>query len=443
MSNELRELAIQLVVQTNPLRVHAVRVSRDRVRIAMSFVTLGARCPQCHQVSRRVHSRYTRQPSDKTWGSLLTHIEMHVRRFHCDAVGCAQRIFTEQLPGFVQRYARRTEQLNDQLLLLAYVTGGAAGSRVAARFKITISADSLLRLVRRGGRLTDEPTPRVLGVDDWAKRKGHSYGTILCDLERHQVIDLLDDRDVTTLQTWLEAHPGIEVICRDRAGQYAEGARLGAPNAMQVADRFHLLMNLTDTVKRVAEQQRAHLHVNVVKPIQIETATHVGASQRRTRDPLKVPRQNRFLQRQAQRQHRWLDRQREVQGLQAQGLSQRQIQTQLKMSRATLKRYVSHDPLPEHALRNATLKPYAAYLEDRWQAGVHNATQLFNDLVARGYRGSYLLVSRFVHPWRNTLSPSVSSQHTPPASCVNDPPITETPAALPATHIVREVCTPR
>ena len=148
MSNELRELATQLVVRTNPLRVHAVRVSRDRVRIAMSFVTIGARCPHCHQVSRRVHSRYTRQPIDLTWGGLLTQIELHVRRFHCDVMGCAQRIFSEQLPGFVQRYARRTEPLNDQLLLLTYVTGGTAGSQVAAGFKIPISADSLLRLIR-------------------------------------------------------------------------------------------------------------------------------------------------------------------------------------------------------------------------------------------------------------------------------------------------------
>ena len=117
MSNELRELATQLVVRTNPLRVHAVSMSVDRMRIAMSFVTIGARCPQCHQVSRRVHSRYTRRPLGLAWGGLLTQIELHVRRFHCDALGCAQRIFTEQLPSFVQRYARRTEQLNDQLLV--------------------------------------------------------------------------------------------------------------------------------------------------------------------------------------------------------------------------------------------------------------------------------------------------------------------------------------
>lgn len=444
MSNELTDLATQLVVRTNPLRVHAVRVSRDRVRIAMSFVTIGARCPQCHQVSRRVHSRYTRQPIDLAWGSLQTQIELHVRRFHCDVMGCAQRIFSEQLPGFVQRYARRTEQLNDQLLLLAYVAGGAVGSRVATGFKIPISADSLLRLVRRGGRLTDQPTPRVLGVDDWAKRKGHSYGTILCDLERHCVIDLLDDREATTLQTWLEAHPGIEVICRDRAGQYAEGARLGAPNAIQVADRFHLLMNLTDTVKLVAERQRAQLQVNVVKPIRIETQSNDETPRRRTSYHLKLPRQNRFLQRREQRQQRWLDRQREVQNLKAQGFSQRQIQIQLKMSRGALKRYLSHDTLPEHALRNATIKPYATYLEERWQAGVHNATQLFNDIVARGYRGSYLLVSRFVQPWRNILTQSVvAAEHTPLTTTLSDPPVTETPVALPATLTVREVCTPR
>lgn len=254
---------------------------------------------------------------------------------------------------------------------------------------------------------------------------------------------MLDDREASTLQTWLEAHPGIEVICRDRAGQYAEGARLGAPNAMQVADRFHLLMNLTDTVKLVAERQRAQLQVNVVKPIKVEPESNAGASRRRKSYHLKSPRQNRFLQRREERQQRWLDRQRDIQALKAQGLSQRQVQTQLKMSRGALKRYLSHDTLPEHALRNATIKPYTIYLEERWQAGVHNATQLFNDIVAHGYRGSYLLVSRFVQPWRNALSQLVSDEHTQPASTVNDPPVIEAPAILPATLTVREVCTPR
>ena len=148
VSNELRELATRLVVRTDPLHVHAVSVGGDHVRITISFATLAARCPCCHQGSRRVHSRYVRRPTDVTWGGLPTQIELHVRRFHCDTPNCLQRIFTEQLPGFVQRYTRRTVRLEDQLLLLAYVAGGAEGASVAARFKTPISADTLLRLIR-------------------------------------------------------------------------------------------------------------------------------------------------------------------------------------------------------------------------------------------------------------------------------------------------------
>ncbi len=384
-----------------------------------------------------------RLPVDVAWGDLRTQVELHVRRFHCETQGCTQQIFTEQLPGFVRRYARRTERLDNQLLLLTYVAGGQAGSMLAEHFKISISPDTLLRLIRRSGESKDLPTPRVLGVDDWAKRKGQSYGTILCDLERHQVIDLLDDREATTLQAWLEAHPGIEVICRDRAGQYAEGARLGAPSALQVADRFHLLMNLTDTVKQVADHQRTHLHVSVVKPIKVEPEPNTDPRRRRKRYHLKSPRQNRFQQRREERQQRWLDRHYEVNALKEQGLSHRQIQAQLKMSRATLKRYLSHESLPDHALRNATIKPYVTYLEERWQAGAHNATQLFHEIVARGYRGSYLLLSRFVQPWRNTYSQSMPEQSYQPALEVPNLPATESIATLPATITVHEVCTPR
>jgi len=156
-----------------------VTVLGDRVKITMSFVSVGARCPCCHKVSRRVHSRYTRQPTDLVWGGLTTQLELHVRRFQCDTLDCKQQIFAEQLPQFLRRYGRRTEwplegplSLEDQLLLLAWVAGGEAGTGIAKRFNIPISADTLLRLTRRRGGSADLKTPRVLGVDDWAFRRG-------------------------------------------------------------------------------------------------------------------------------------------------------------------------------------------------------------------------------------------------------------------------------
>ena len=195
MGNELRDLATHLIVRTQPLRVNAVTVVSDRVKVTMSFVTVGARCPCCHgpskghfRVSRRVHSRYTRQPADMVWGGLTTQLELHVRRFHCDTPNCAQRIFAEQLPQFLRRYGRRTEwpspsngprglerppSLEGQLWLLAWVAGGEAGSGIAERFHVPISADTLLRITRRRSSSVDLNTPRVLGVDESGPSRGH------------------------------------------------------------------------------------------------------------------------------------------------------------------------------------------------------------------------------------------------------------------------------
>ena len=166
MWNAIRDLATQVIVRTQPLRVNAVTVLGDRVKVTMSFVSIGARCPCCHKVSRRVHSRYTRRPTDRVWGGLTTQLELHIRRFHCDTPNCAQQIFAEQHPQYLRRYGRRTESLEDQLLLLAWVAGGEAGIGVAERFHIPISADTLLRITRRRGGTADSKTPRVLGVDE-------------------------------------------------------------------------------------------------------------------------------------------------------------------------------------------------------------------------------------------------------------------------------------
>ena len=229
----------QLMVENNTRLVMVLRATGE-----------ASHCPGCRQESRRIHSRYRRRLSDLPWKGIPVRIELRVRRFFCDSQDCGQQIFTERLPKTVQRYSRHTCRLSASLQQITSVLGGSAGSRLAKQLGILASGSTLLRQLRRKLIKPSARGPRVLGIDDWAWRKGHRYGTILCDLERGKVVDLLPDRSAESTAEWLRAHPGTEIVSRDRASLYAQAATTAAPQAVQVADRWHLLHNLTEAVHR-------------------------------------------------------------------------------------------------------------------------------------------------------------------------------------------------
>src|ERR1039458_3222509 len=205
-------------------------------------------CPACRQESWRIHSRYKRRLKDLPWEGVPVRIELRVRRFFCDTEDCGHHIFTERLPKTVQRYARRTCRLSASLERITLVLGGSAGSRLAEQLGILASGPTLLRQLRRKVIFSSAQAPRVLGIDDWAWRKGRRCGTILCDLERSKVVDLLPDRSAESTAQWLRAHPGTEIVSRDRANLYAEAATKAAPHAVQVADRWYLLHNMSEAL---------------------------------------------------------------------------------------------------------------------------------------------------------------------------------------------------
>ncbi|MFI9601411.1 ISL3 family transposase [Streptomyces sp. NPDC052043] len=223
--------------QTTDVEVSDVTISANRVTVHAATTRAGAECPSCGTPSSRVHSSYVRRLDDSATAQRRVVIELRVRRFRCRQQACKQETFVEQVEGVSFRYGRRSQQLQAALQRLGLMLAGRAGSRLAEAFAVPVSRSTLLRLIRALPEPAP-PAPRVLGMDEFALRKGHVYATILVDIETRRPVDLLPDRTVETVRSWLAAHPGVQVICRDRSASYAEAARLGAPDAIHVADRF-------------------------------------------------------------------------------------------------------------------------------------------------------------------------------------------------------------
>ncbi len=209
----------------------------------------------CHSETEKVHSRYPRTVADVSWGSYQVYLELQAKKFFCYNKNCKRRVFTERLPRIVPPWGRRTERLTNQLTKIGLAMVRLPGSRLTAHLGVKTSRQTLLRLVMKMPPPSYQ-VPLVLGVDDWAYRKSKTYGTILVDLEKHQPIDLLSDRKASTLTEWLEQNPGVEIISRDRSKAYKQAADRGCPEAIQVADRFHLLENLTNPLEIVLNEHR-------------------------------------------------------------------------------------------------------------------------------------------------------------------------------------------
>jgi transposase len=216
------------------------------------------RCPSCHEPSKSFHSHYRRTVADLPWHDIAVRMQLNSRKFRCRNELCRQKIFCERLPAVVNTYARKSCRLDGALTWLAFALGGEAGARTTERLRMKTSGDTLLRIIRRTisqqSSLPFNNEPKVIGVDNWAWRQGCTYGTIIVDLERRKVIDLLPDREASTLTDWLLARPSIETVARDRSVTYHNGIMMGRPYATQIADRWHLLNNLGDGLEKMIER---------------------------------------------------------------------------------------------------------------------------------------------------------------------------------------------
>lgn len=366
-----------------------------------------AHCPVCNQVSVSRHSEYSRRLSDLPWQGFTVQLRLSVHRYRCRNPLCSRKIFCQRTPGVARVYARQTDRLAEIVSLVGYIAGGLPGARLLDRLSMKTSDDTVRRRVSRNLPLFPEHQPiRYLGVDDWAWRKYQSYGTILVDLERRRVVDLLPDRSAESLTLWLKQHPTVEIIARDRSGLYADGASQGSPSAKQVADRFHLVLNLSAAMERVLEERSRELVLppapaNSSPPSEPPVANQASADSPTVQQSLPQ-----------KRRQRRLERYQLVVELYHKGLSKKAIARELNIERKTVRRWLRSDQFPERkppSGRRQQVATHGDYLQQRWKEGCHNATRLFQEIRELGYQGSRQMVSSFVSPWRKTSRPSAKT----------------------------------
>lgn len=388
-----------LLTDPTAIEIEKFVSQENAILIVARTIQPTAICPQSKKPSRSLKTRYLRRLSDLPWHGVMVKLELHTRKFRCPNELCARKVFCERLPKVVAPYSRRTIRLNQVIELLAFTIGSRASGRAATELAFPIGKDVCLRAMRLRAINSESTTVRVLGVDDFAFRRGKTYGTILVDLERRKPIDLLPDRNSETLTEWLKQHPEVEIISRDRSTSYADAASTGAPQSKQVADRWHLLKNLSDLVERFFMNNHRLL---------TQTAMQIHSEQLAKESEIRLPLPQEMNQAAAnakpisERRQKLFD---SIKDLQSKGVGICAIARKLGVARNTVKKYLRCDAPPCHARgagKPSSVLPFAEYLEKRWREGAHNGFLLWQEIKERGFRGEVDSVQRFIRPWRTT-----------------------------------------
>jgi Transposase/zinc-finger of transposase IS204/IS1001/IS1096/IS1165 len=379
----------------------------DTLTLGIATTNPNASCPACGQETWRVHSQYSRRLAEEPVFGHQVRLQLSVRRFLCSGSGCRRRIFAEPLDGFAAKHARTTTRLAHTHLAIGSALGGEAGARLAEKTAVPTSPDTLLRRVKQAGARSSG-APKFVGIDDWAWCRGQRYGTIVVDLETNDVIDLLPDRDAATVKTWLEAHPSIELVSRDRASAYSKAASEGASDAQQVADRWHLLKNVREAIERVFER---HLPVitealksadpdpkgraDALPGSTPDAATIVESTPQESPSTSVSPRHEAAL---AKRRRR-VEQFERVHELRRQGTPIRQIARDLSMSRKAVRRYLRCEQCPDWRpgrARRSGMDSHREWIDARIAEGRINASELHRELAMKGVRLSYAAVRRYL-----------------------------------------------
>ena len=400
VSEEGQKLLVLLFPQLAGLKVYRIEDTGDAVVISASCVPSPECCPACGSPSARVHGGYSRTVADGAAGGRPVLIILGVLRFLCLDPSCPKATFAMQADGLTSRYCRRSVPLTGMLTGFGLELAGRAGARLAARLGIAVHSSTILRLIAALPEREAATAPEILGIDDFALRKGHMYGTVLVNMDTGDVVDMLPDREAATVEAWLKAHPGAAVICRDRAGAYAEAASAGAPDAIQVADRWHMWHNLAEYASKAVTRHRGCLLTAGHRAEAGEEEAGTGREPAGTVPPDPFQDEGgRERPLAARTRARYAD----IRARLDAGHSQAEISRATGLARPTVRRFAragSAEELLGGTARGSRLDEFKPYLCRRWNEGARDATALHAELQKRGWTGSARTVRRYLAQFR-------------------------------------------